>query len=86
MKMKTEPCWKYEIGDKLRITQYYTPQPTPNAAAEFYDAAGNPPKKYGASRRPPNNIQISAAEYFSAEPMTSLDLCMCTHVIYRSVA
>jgi len=39
-----------------------------------------------ASRQPPNNIQISAAEYFSAEPMTPLDFCMCTHVIYRSVA
>jgi hypothetical protein len=37
-------------------------------------------KKYGASRQPPNNIQTSAAEYFSAEPMTPLDLCMCTHV------
>jgi len=60
------------------ISQHlYTPQSPPNAAAaEFYDGAGNPPKKYGASRQPPNNIQISAAEYFSAEPMTPLDLCM----------
>jgi len=31
-------------------------------------------KKYGASRQPPDNIQISAAEYFSAELMTPLDL------------
>jgi len=67
------------------VTHTYTPLPPPNAA-KFYDGAGNPPKKYGASRQPPNNIQISAAEYFSAEPMTPLDLCMCTHVIYRSVA
>jgi len=43
-------------------------------------------KKYGASRQPPKNIQISAVEYFSAEPMTPLDLYLCTHVTYRSVA
>jgi len=57
-----------------------------SAAAEFYDGAGNPPKKHGVSRQLPYNIQISAAEYISAEPMTPLDLGMCTHVIYRSVA
>ena len=52
----------------------------PSATAEFYDGAGNLPKKDDASREPPNNIQTSAAEYFSAEPMTPLNWCMCTHV------
>jgi len=52
------------VSEKLKMSAWsrkYTPQPPPNAAAaEFYDGAGNPPKKYGASRQPPNNIQISA--------------------------